>query len=103
MGVKGDDMWFSGLMKRGHIALVSGQFTAVAIVTSATKKGVAYTNHLDKKQPVNSLAPRVPDPLTMNYRFKMTVGRIVRIGESPYKDDLSQMSFKRRDIGLPPA
>ncbi len=99
MGVKSDDMWFSGLMKRGHITLSSGQFTAVAIITSGTKKGVVYTNHLDKTQPVNALAPRVPDPLTMNYRFKMTVGKVTRIGESPYKYDLSQMSLKRRDIG----
>lgn len=103
MGVKSDDMWFSGLMKRGHIKLSNGQFTAVAIVTAATKKGVVYTNHLDKKQPVNALAPRVPDPLTMNYRFKMTVGKVVRLGESPYKRDLSQMSLKRRDIGAPSA
>ncbi|WP_089718969.1 arsenate reductase (azurin) large subunit [Candidatus Entotheonella palauensis] len=103
MGVKSDDMWFSGLMKRGHIKLSSGQFTAVAIVTPGTKKGVVYTNHLDKQQPVNALAPRVPDPLTMNYRFKMTVGKVVRLGESPYKHDLSQMSLKRRDIGAPPA
>ncbi len=99
LGVKSDDMWFSGLMKRGHITLSSGQFTAVAIITAGTKKGVVYTNHLDKQQPVNALAPRVPDPLTMNYRFKMTVGKVTRIGESPYKHDFSQMSLKRRDIG----
>ncbi|RMF87669.1 MAG: hypothetical protein D6736_12305 [Nitrospinota bacterium] len=99
MGVKSDDMWFSGLMKRGHIKLASGQFTAVAIVTPAVKRGVVYTNHLDKRQPFNSLSPRVPDPLTMNYRYKIAVGKVKKIGESPYKRDLSQMSFKRRDIG----
>jgi arsenite oxidase large subunit len=99
LGVKSDDMWFSGLMKRGHILMASGHLTAVAIVTVATKKGVIYTNHLDKRQPFNSLAPRVPDPLSQNYRFKVAIGKLKKIGESPYKKDLSQMSLKRRDIG----
>ncbi|MBI4641398.1 MAG: molybdopterin-dependent oxidoreductase, partial [Candidatus Tectomicrobia bacterium] len=99
LGVKSDDMWFSGLMKRGHIKMESGQFTAVAIVTPAIKKGVVYTNFLDKRQPLNSLTPRVPDPLSQNYRYKIARGKVRKIGESPYKRDLSQMSFKRRDIG----
>ena len=69
------------------------------MVTPAIKQGVVYTNHLDKRQPFNSLAPRVPDPLTMNYRYKIATGRVKKIGVSPYKKDLSLMSFKRRDIG----
>ncbi len=98
LGVKPDDMWFSGLMKRGHIRLASGQFTAVAIVTPAVKRGVVFTNFLFMNQPFNSIAPRVPDPMTMNYRYKIAVGRVRKIGESPYKKDFSQMSFRRRDI-----
>jgi len=98
LGVKGDDMWFSGLMKRKHIKLVSAQFKAVAIVTPAIKKGVAYTNFLDKRNPANSITPRVPDPLTLNYRFKLGTGTIKKVGESPYKKTFAQMSFKRRNI-----
>ncbi len=98
LGVKPDDMWFSGLMKRGHIKLVRGQFSAVAIVTPAIKKGVVFVNHLDKKQPYNAIAPRVPDPMTMNYRYKIASGRVRKIGESPYKKTFSQMSFARRDV-----
>ena len=98
LGVKSDDMWFSGLMKRGHIKLVSGQFSAVAIVTPAIKKGVVFTDCLHMDSPFNSIAPRVPDPLTMNYRFKIASGRVKRVGESVYKHRFDQFCFKRRDI-----
>ena len=98
LGVKPDDMWFSGLMKRGHIKMSSGQFTAVAIVTPAIKQGVAFTDFLKLDSPANSITPRVPDPLTLNYRYKLAHGKIVRIGESPFKRNFSHMSFKRRDI-----
>ena len=98
LGVKSGEMWFSGLMKRGHIKLASGQFTAVAIVTPQTKKGVVYTNFLAKNQPANTLTPRVPDPITNNYRFKVATGKVHKIGESPYKHTFAQMSFKRRDL-----
>ena len=98
LGVKSDDMWFSGLMKRGHIKLVSGQFSAVAIVTPAIKPGVVYTNFLRMDSPANTITPRVVDPLSMNYRFKVASAKVKRIGESPFKHRFSQMSFKRRDI-----
>jgi arsenite oxidase large subunit len=98
LGVKPDDMSFSGLMKRGHIKLDSGQFTAMAIVTPATKKGVVYTDFLKLESPANSITPRVPDPLTMNYRYKIANGRVTRLGESPFKHKFSQVTFKRRDI-----
>ncbi len=98
LGVKSDDMSFSGLMKRGHIKLVSGQFTAMALVTPATKRGVVYTDFLKLDSPANSITPRVPDPLTMNYRYKLATGKVVRLGESPFKHKLSQVSLKRRDI-----
>ncbi len=98
LGVKGDDMWFSGLMKRGHIELVSGQFSAVAMVTPAIKKGVLFTDFLKMDAPANSVTPRVPDPITMNYRFKIASGTVMKFGESPYKHKFDQMTFKRRDI-----
>lgn len=98
LGVKSDDMWFSGLMKRGHIKLASGQFSAVAIVTPAIKQGVVYTNFLRMDSPANTITPRVVDPLSMNYRFKVASAKVRRIGESPFKRRFSQMSFKRRDI-----
>jgi arsenite oxidase large subunit len=40
----------------------------------------------------------VPDPITMNYRFKVATGAVKRVGESPFKHRFNQMSFKRRDI-----
>ena len=98
LGVKGDDMWFSGLMKRGHIELVSGQFSAVAMVTPAIKKGVLFTDFLKMDAPANSVTPRVPDPITQNYRFKIASGTVKKFGESPYKHKFDQMTFKRRDI-----
>ncbi len=98
LGVKSGDMWFSGLMKDGNIELDSGQFSAVAIVTPAIKKGVAFAEFLKTSQPANTIVPRVPDPITQNYRFKLATGKVKRIGESPYKHSFSQMSFKRRDI-----
>ncbi|MCP3902243.1 MAG: arsenate reductase (azurin) large subunit [Planctomycetes bacterium] len=98
LGVKSDDMWFSGLMKRNHIKIVTGSFEAVAIVTPVVKQGVVFTNFLDKNNPANSITPRVPDPLTMNYRFKLSSGTVRKIGESPYKSTFAQMSFTRRNI-----
>jgi len=98
LGVKSDDMWFSGLMKDGHIELVSGAFSAIAMVTSAIKQGVAFTEFLKPSAPANVITPRVPDPLTMNYRYKIASARITRIGETVFKHSFSQMSFKRRDI-----
>ena len=98
LGVKSDDMWFSSLMKRGHIKMSSGQFSAVAIVTPAIKQGVAFTDFLKLDSPANSITPRVPDPISLNYRYKLATGMIRRVGESPYKHRFDQMSFKRRDI-----
>jgi arsenite oxidase large subunit len=98
LGVKADDMWFSGLMKRGHIKISSGQFSAVALVTPAVKKGVVFTDFLKLESPANSITPRVPDPVSLNYRFKIASGTVKRIGESPYKRRFDQMSLKRRDI-----
>jgi hypothetical protein len=48
--------------------------------------------------PANSIVPRVPDPVTNRYRFKLGKGRITRIGESPYKRSFTSMSFAPRPI-----
>ena len=98
LGVKSGEMWFADLMKRGHIKLASGQFSAVAIVTPAIKKGVVFTEFLKMDMPANTITPRVPDPLTLNYRYKIACGTITRIGDSPFKKKFDQMTFKRRDI-----
>lgn len=98
MGTNALDTKFSNLLKQGHIKLAKASISAVAIVTPAVKKGVAYTYFLEPKQPGNSLAARVVDPLTNQYRYKLGVGKIKKTGESPYKHDFRSMSFARRDI-----
>jgi arsenite oxidase large subunit len=98
MGVKVKSLTFSELMKNGHIELESGSYKAIAIVTDALKPGVAFANFLDPKNPSNTLAPRVPDPISNNYRYKLGVGKIRRLGESKYKRSFAQMSFARRSF-----
>jgi len=85
-------------MKDGHIELVSGAYSAIAMVTPAIKQGVAFSEFLKPSMPANVITPRVPDPITMNYRYKIASARVTRIGESTFKHSFSQMSFKRRDI-----
>ncbi|MBI5894150.1 MAG: molybdopterin-dependent oxidoreductase [Deltaproteobacteria bacterium] len=98
MGTNALDTKYSNLLKQGHIKFTKASVTAVAIVTPAVKKGVSYMYFLHPTQPANSLAPRVPDPLTNQYRYKLGVGRVKKIGESPYKNDFRAMTFARRDI-----
>jgi arsenite oxidase large subunit len=98
LGVKSGEMWFSGLMKRGNIEITAGEYSAVAMVTPAIKKGVAFSEFLKTEQPGNTIVPQVPDPITTNARFKIASGTITKIGESPYKHSFAQMSFKRRNI-----
>ena len=93
-----DESLFSGLMRDGHIKLVSGDVKAVAIVMESVRPGVTYMNFLHLDNPANSLVARVADPITNNYRYKLGVGIVERIGESPYKHDLTQMSFKPRTL-----
>ncbi len=97
-GVQPNDFTFTELMKAGHIKLTKARINAVALVTPAVRKGVAWMYFLDPKQPANSLVARVVDPLTNNYRFKLGMGRVRKTGESPYKRSLEEMSFARRDI-----
>ena len=84
--------------KAGNIRVGKGSYEAVAIVTEAIKPGVLWSNALDARAPPNSVVHRVPDPITNRYRFKLGKGRITKIGESPQKADLTQMTFRPRDI-----
>jgi len=98
LGVHKNHFQFSELMKRGHIELQKAAVTAIAIVTPHVKKGVLYANMIDMRQPSNSLSARVVDNISNNYRFKMGVARIKKIGESQYKREFRSMSFAPRNI-----
>ena len=95
---EGSDLQFSSLLKRGHIKHVKASVDAVAIVTDAMKQGVVFMNFLHKSSPANALVPRVPDPITNRYRFKLGVGHVEKTGESPYKENLQAMSFAPRNL-----
>ena len=98
VAVDDDDDSFTGLWSKGLIRIGKGEFKAVAIVTSAVRKGVLWSNALHAGSPANSVVHRVPDPITNRYRFKLGKGRIKKIGESTFKTDLQQMTFRPRDI-----
>ena len=93
-----EDLTFSRLLEAGHIEFTTGSVSAVAVVTPAVRRGVSFMYFLDPNHPANSLVPRVPDPISNNYRFKLGVGRVKKIGESPYKDSFASMSFAPRTI-----
>ena len=93
-----EDLTFSGLLAAGHIEYAEASVSAVAVVTSAVRKGVSFMYFLDPNQPANALVPRVPDPISNNYRFKLGVGRLKKIGESLYKTSFESMSFGPRTI-----
>ncbi len=98
---KGDDFLFTKLQEKGHIRRGRGEVTAVAIVTEAVRPGVLFCNFLSPRWPgaaANSLVHRVPDPITLRYRFKLGKGRVRKTGESPYKHSFDEMSFKPRTI-----
>lgn len=92
------ELKFSHLEQQGLIRKGKGEAVAVAIVTDAVRRGVLFTNFLWLGSPANSLVPRVPDPLTNRYRFKLGKARIERIEESPYKRSFEAMTFKPRTI-----
>ena len=99
--VGGDDFLFKSLDANGHIKRGSGEMTAVALVTDAVRPGVVFANFLHPRWPgaaANSLVHRVPDPITNRYRFKLGKGIVTRLGESPYKNSFTQMTFKSRVI-----
>src|SRR3990170_3726365 len=98
LGVDERELTFTELRKAGHIKTVTGSFVSVAIVTDAVRRGVAFTNFIWPGSPANSVVPRVPDPVTNRYRFKLGKGRITKIGESAYKRSYMAMSFAPRPI-----
>ncbi|MBT6581608.1 MAG: molybdopterin-dependent oxidoreductase, partial [Bacteroidetes Order II. Incertae sedis bacterium] len=98
MAMNASDASFTRLMADGHIELTSARIEAVAIVTPAVRPGVSFMFFLHTKNPANSLVARVPDPISNNYRFKLGVGKVSRIGESAYKHSFTQMSFAPRTI-----
>lgn len=98
VGVEDDDLTFRKLQEQGLIRIGRGFCEGVAIVTDAVRPGLLFTNFLDTGSPANSLVPRVPDPITNRYRFKLGKGRLRKIGESPYKTAFEKMTFKPRTI-----
>lgn len=92
------DLDASSLERDGLIRRGSGSFKAVAMVTDAVKPGVTFTNALWPSEPANSVVPRVTDPITNQYRFKLGKGHIQKIGESPYKKSLFNMTFVPRTL-----
>lgn len=101
VGIRWQDvepLLFSRLYEAGHIELTHGSCKAVAIVTDAVRPGVTFTYFLVPGSAANALAPRVLDPVSQRYRFKLGRGVVRKVGESPYKHDLTTMSFKSRAI-----
>lgn len=97
-GIADDDLTFTELRNAGHIRTTTGSFTAVAIVSAAVGKGVTFAYFGFPGNPANSVVPRVPDPVTNRYRFKLGKGRVTKLGESPYKRSLTSMSFVPRNV-----
>lgn len=94
----GSDFNFAELLKNGWIELGKASVTATAIVTPHVKKGVMYSYFIITDQPSNVLQGRVPDQISGNYKYKMGVARIKKIGETEYKKDLMTMSFAPRNV-----
>jgi arsenite oxidase large subunit len=95
-----EDSMYTGLVKNGHIEFKSASVELVAVVTDAVRKGTTFSICLmNSKRTINALSPSVTDPMSGNYRFKLGVGKVRKIGESPYKHDLAQMSFADRTFG----
>ena len=96
----GQDYKFTQLMEDGHIRIGKGEARGVAIVTDAVKAGVLFSYFVWPDSPINSLVHRVPDGITNRYRFKLGKAKIKKTGESPFKHDLMEMTFKSRNIML---
>ena len=83
VGVQGSDFDFGALLKNGHVELTKASITAFVIVSPAVKKCVGYMDFLHTSQPANALTDRVVDWIGGNYNYKMRVGSVRRLGESP--------------------
>ncbi len=89
---------FGDLVKAGLIQSGKGEAVAVAIVSEDVRPGALFTNFLHPASPANSLVHRVPDPFANVHRFKLGKAQIEKIGESPYKKSLEEMTFKPRTV-----
>ena len=68
------------------------------LIGPAVKENLGYMDFLHTAQPANALSGRVVDWISGNYNYKMGVGQVRKMGESPYKTQFRSMSFARRDI-----
>jgi|SaaInl8_150m_RNA_FD_contig_111_142646_length_4934_multi_5_in_0_out_0_3 arsenite oxidase large subunit len=95
-----EPMTFTSLINHRRIELYSAKFKAIAIVTDAIKESVCFTyfNLPSAKGAPNSLAGRVMDPISQRPRYKIARGNLKNLGESPYKHEILQMSFKSRAV-----
>jgi arsenite oxidase large subunit len=92
-----EDSMYTGLLKNGHIEFKSASVELVAMVTDSVRPGTTFSICLmNPRRSVNALSPSVTDPMSGNYRFKLGVGKVRKIGESPYKNDFAQMTFTNR-------
>ena len=94
-----EDTMYSGLLKNGHITFKKASVKLVAVVTDSVRAGTTFSICVQPRQTINVLSPSVTDPMSGNYRFKLGVGRVRKVGESPFKNDFSQMSFTNRTFG----
>lgn len=92
------DNLYTNLEKNGHIRIGQGSFEGVLLVTDSVLPGVLWTNSLNVDSASNSVVHRVPDPITNRYRFKLGKGRVTKIGQSPYKEDLTRLTFASRTV-----
>ncbi len=93
-----EDLLYDKLKEEGHIKFVKTSVKAVAVVIDVPRPGTTFMYFLHQLESANNLVPRVADPLTNNYRYKLGFGKIKKSGESPYKKNLSLMSFATRTI-----
>ncbi len=98
VGVEDGELSFTQLLEAGHIDTVEGSFVAVAIVSDEMRPGVTMANFNYPGSLANSVCHAVPDPVSGNYRYKLGRGVIRRVGESPYKNNLVEMSLKPRPM-----
>ncbi|MDP6674496.1 MAG: molybdopterin dinucleotide binding domain-containing protein [Gammaproteobacteria bacterium] len=95
-----EDTMYTGLLKNGHIEFKSASVKLVAHVTANIRKGTTFSVCvIGGKNAINALSSSVTDPMSGNYRFKLGVGKVRKVGESPYKNDFSQMTFTSRTFG----
>ena len=98
LGVEGADLTFTKLKETGNIRTVIGAVQAVAIVSDEIRPGVAKAQFNMGQAMANALVPAVVDPISGNYRYKLGRGALKKIGPSPWKTDLTEMSLKKRAI-----